>query len=207
MMRVMLLVAALVGAVFGGCSRAGPAPETKATEGGEVVDRQIAAHVGEKLGVSAADVIVEVMKDAGVPGVVVFTARVPAEKKGRPPRHLYGVVAGGEVVTERDAAMKRVLDAWDYGPKRAVPPAAVARVFGVLQGASRDPTAALVTEGELTSVAAELQSGLFPPREIEVEGQPAVEYWVTASEVPLRRTTAVIGPDRAVKLSVEEKWQ
>lgn len=205
-MRTLVLAVALVGVAFGGCSRA--APENTATDkGGDVVDRQIAAHVGETLDVSAASVIVEVVKDAGVPGVTVFTARVPAEKKGRPPRHLYGVVAGGEVVTDRDAAMKRVLDAWDYGPKRTAPPGAVARVFGVLQGGSRDPTAALVTEAELKSVAAELQDGLFVPREIEVEGEPAVEYWVTSSEVPLRRTTAVIGAGRAVRLSVEQKWQ
>lgn len=171
------------------------------------MSKQIAAHVAAKLDVSAGSVVVEPVAGADVPGVTVFTARVPASAKGRPPRHVFGVAAGGDVISEQGPAMARVMTAWDYGPKRTVPPAAVARVLGVLQGSSKDPTGALLSEADLKSVAEELQAGLFVPREIEVDGKPAVEYWVTSSEVPLRRTVAVVNSDRTVSITVEQKWQ
>lgn len=213
MASMACLITALL--ALGGCSRKAPASPgangdavkgtEKATEKAEATPR-IAAHVAAQLDVDASTVVVEPLADAEVPGLTVFTARVPSPKKGRPGRHVYGVASDTEVITDRARATTRVLDAWDYGPERSVPPEKVARVFGVLQGGSRDPTEALLTPQHIAAMGAHLEDGLFVPREAEVEGRPAVEYWITGGEVPVRKTTAVIGPDRSVRFSIEEKW-
>jgi hypothetical protein len=207
-----MLVAATLAAACSGNNKPAPgetaSPSARAEASSEAgnVDKRIQDDVAKRLGVSAAEVEVTVFQEAEVPGMTVFRAYVPSPKPGRPGRYSYGVVKGDAVESDRKKATTMVLEAWGYGPERTVPPERVALVLGVLEGGSREPADALVTQAQIDAMSETQKKVIFLPRETTVDGKPAVEYWATSGEVPLWKTTAVIQPDRTVQLSREELW-
>nr|AYM53882.1 hypothetical protein [Kofleria flava] len=170
------------------------------------VDKRIQEEVAKRLDASASEVEVTTFKEAEVPGMTVFRAYVPSPKAGRPGRFSYGVVKGNTIESDRKKATTMVLEAWNYGPGRTVPPERVALVLGVFEGGSREPADALVTQAQVDAMSETQKKVIFLPREATVDGKPAVEYWATSGEVPLWKTTAVINPDRTVQTSREEFW-
>lgn len=205
----MLLGAALAAACSGNNKPASgetASARTEASSEASNVDTRIQDDVAKRLGVSASEVEVTVFKEAEVPGMTVFRAYVPSPKPGRPGRYSYGVVKGNTVESDRKKTTTMVLEAWNYGPERTVPPERVALVLGVFEGGSREPADALVTQAQIDAMREEQKKVLFLPRETTVDGKPAVEYWATSGEVPLWKTTAVINPDRTVQLTREEFW-
>lgn len=170
------------------------------------VEQRIKDFVAKQLDVSSADVEVSIFEEADVPGMTVFRAYIPSLKAGRPGRYSYGVVAGDTIEADRKKATTMVIDAWDYGPERTVPPERVALVLGVFEGGSREPADAFLTQAQIDQMREEQRKVMFLPRETTVNGKLAVEYWAASSEVPLWKTTAVINPDRTVELSIEEFW-
>lgn len=87
---------------------------------GDTVEQAIKKHVAKQMSVPAGEVEVTILADADVPGLAVFSMYIAPPQKGRPGRHIYDVAAGSTVETDRAAAQKMVLDAWSYGPERAV---------------------------------------------------------------------------------------
>ena len=170
------------------------------------MEQRIKEHIAERLDASASDVEVTLFEDADVPGMTVFRAYVPSARRGRPGRYSYGVVEGATIESDRKKATTMVLEAWNYGPERTVPPERVALVLGLFEGGSREPADAFLTQAQIDDMREEQQELMFLPRETTVDGKPAVEYWAASSEVPLWKTTAVIEPDRTVTLSKEEVW-
>jgi hypothetical protein len=203
----MVLGAALAGACSGNKNAA--SEETARAEAGNKagnVNERIQKEVAKRLDASANEVEVTLFEEAQVPGMTVFRAYVPPPKPGRPGRYSYGVIKGDIVELDRKKATTMVLEAWGYGPERAVPPERVALVLGVFAGGSREPADALLTQAHLDAMSEKQRKVIFLPREATVDGKPAIEYWATSGEVPLWKATAVIHPDRTVETSIEEFW-
>jgi hypothetical protein len=214
-LALVALLALALGFVVGGCDRngAGKTSAAGAPGPGEVspapssssesdVEKRISNAVAKLLQVKPAAVEVELIEDVEVPGLTVFKARATIADDVA---YSVGVVQGDQVVTDQQQALNLVAKAWKYGRQRTVPADQVAAVFGVLEGAEQ-AWMPIVNADQLEPMSEDRKKLMFLPRETEVDGKPAVQYWVTSAEPPLWLTTAVIDDHGAVSLSTEEHW-
>jgi hypothetical protein len=155
----------------------------------------IRKELAPQLDARPSELEVTILAGADVPGVTVFTVYAKPPEEGENGTYGYGVVHDGRVVTDRGEAMNIVSRAWGYGPKRTVPPEKVALVFGTLEGRPGDEAVPLVKQRLIDRLSAERRQGVFLPRETEVDGHPAVEYWVKSPGDPgLWRSQVVFQP-------------
>jgi hypothetical protein len=163
----------------------------------------IRKELAHQLDAKPSELEVTILTDANVPGVTVFTVYAPPPERGENGTYGYGVVHDGRVVTNRSEAMNIVARAWGYGPKRTVPPEKVALVFGTLEGRLGDEADPLVKQRMIDRMSPERRQGVFLPRETEVDGDPAVEYWVESPGDPgLWRSQVVFHPGGKASLRV-----
>jgi len=107
-----------------------------------------------------------------------------------------------------DRTRCRVARAWKYGPKRTVPPATVAEVFGALHSATAVSSAFLDEDTVQTykKVSGPKRAAAVAlPTETTVDGDPAVVYCLTSSArgTPFSVVTAIVKPDYKVELRVQ----
>jgi hypothetical protein len=141
------------------------------------------AAVVARLGGEESTAFIEVCP-VEVPGLVVFAAH-----QGR--RSTAGLWDGVAIDLDPDAGIQRVTEAWAYGPGRTVAARDVAYAIGVLEGHPGSPfldQAAIDLGGDVR---------MRPPREVEVDGAPAVEFWSKSGRLSPYRASYVVVDGRA----------
>ncbi|HET9625297.1 MAG TPA: hypothetical protein VFP84_28210 [Kofleriaceae bacterium] len=163
--------------------------------------------VAEARGLAEAELEVEWLVGARVPGLAVFRC----ERRPRPgQRGAYnaGVIAGETVELDPRRAIERVVRAWQYDERRPVAAAQVAEVIGFLVGGSTAATTALVDPARLAELPAAWHAHVAAPREVVVDGAPAVVFWVAGAFVedsapPFWRVELAVPADGAPVLRIE----
>ena len=173
----------------------------------ESLTARIRSEIGTRGNVAPDDLEVSYHNEIAVPGVAIFSAR---QKSGHPRDRLYvsGVAHAGEIIIDRDKAMRAVVSAWQYGDRRTVPAVSFAAVIGFLEKI-RAPARPILEPNDLAffqrTEREEYARAAFLPREITVAGRPAVQYCNRAeARVAFWITTAIIQPDGAVKLEIQQ---
>lgn len=188
------------------CSRAEPAPEVVPPAPAPAVQEDplepARLAVAERLGVPPTAVAVDEVARGKVPGVVVFVGFKVFDDGARA-RATPGVLIDGRAELDLDAARRAVAKAWGYGPERPVDAATVASVYAHLQ-ATDEAVNPLTKQRHIDRVHSRWRDQVFLPREVEVDGAPAVEFWVQSAEPPLWMNTVVFGADGAVTMGSKE---
>lgn len=186
--------------------------DTTAKGNAPVADKQrdidlVQKHYAREFKVEPADIKVRVEEAIKIPGITLFSASVNPAKAGRHAQR-GGIVEGGAIHTEREA-MRRVAKAWQYGPTRTVTAAEFAKVMGQLHSATHG-VSAIVNANNLDvfkQIAHPKQAAAAAlPRELTVDGLPAVEYCIRseARSIPFTVVTAIVKPDFEVELREQQ---
>jgi hypothetical protein len=160
-------------------------------------------HYARELKVDPGDVKVRVDEAVEIPGITLFSASVNPAKAGR---HIHrgGIVEGGAIHIEGEA-MQRVARAWKYGAQRTVSANDFAQVMSQLHS-SRHGSSTILDADTLEVFKSishpEQAAAAALPRELTVDGLPAVEYSLRseARSIPFTVVTAIVKPDFQVEL-------
>lgn len=222
---VMLLALAALGAGGAGCSNRGSNEkpvvddahsasaarvddDTTAKGNAPMSDKQrdialVQKQYASEFKVDPADIKVRVDEAVKIPGITLFSASVNPAKAGRH-AHRGGIVEGGAIHVEAEA-MQRVARAWKYGAQRTVSANDFARVMSQLHS-SRHGTSTILDQDTLEVFKSishpEQAAAAALPRELTVDGLPAVEYSLQseARSIPFTVVTAIVKPDFQVEL-------
>ena len=177
----------------------------KKGQGSATLDTQEAMNratqaVASAFGSEASDVKAKELTHIKVPGLALF--RMTYDAAGR---YINVVVTPDAVHIKPPGSIAAVIKAWGYGEKRTVSAKEFAKAVGILE-TQYEVGNVLSEQYNIDDVKKAWRQHLFLPREAEVDGKPAVEYWMEAGEPPLWQSTIIIDKDGSFEHKTQEIW-
>ncbi len=137
----------------------------------------------------------------GIPATV-FPFRGYA--KGDMPRWVVGALTAEGPVWGTKDALEAAFAAWGYTGPGSKPAVDAARIAGFLEG-SGEETTPMLTEDDWSFASERWATSLHVPKETEVGGHPALQFWISSAEPPFSRVTLVFTPE-GIKRDLEAIW-